>query len=306
MSAYRRGTVLGLTVAEIFILLAFLLLFALLLRQILEDEAKAKIYETSSSPSIWERPKEIETLAQANVELDKAEAAIKEIEEQLEDTAQELNDVADQLDESKVAQTEAERAQAEAKREQAETEQELDEAKQSLEKAEAEKEEVANEFETFKTKGENPPCWYTVVPDGNDGTREKPLYTFNVAIHENSIELARRDVPPGGAFDDSDELYSAEWDRLRIDDLPYGEPLSDSEFRNAVEPLAERANQSKVRTYPCIFWVMVWDKTPLDAKSRWKRVHDQIIEGSFGAYEARNIEWQNELTTVEHGKEKTR
>ena len=37
---------------------------------------------------------------------------------------------------------------------------------------------------------------------------------------------------------------------------------------------------------------MVWDKTPVHAKKRWKDAHDRIIEGSFSAYTVQDLEWK--------------
>ena len=90
MNGYRRGAIFGLTVAEIFILLAFLLLIALLGLKVEEEEnlsqantssieTALKIVEslgeerrsqanTSSMPRVWVLPEEIETLVNTAIE----------------------------------------------------------------------------------------------------------------------------------------------------------------------------------------------------------------------------------------------
>ncbi len=145
----------------------------------------------------------------------------------------------------------------------------------------------------MRRKGKNPPCWYQIVDAGEGKTREKPYYAFNVAIYEDSIELAPRETPPpGGADDDGGGPYADEWKRLQIKELPYGKRLSDKEFTEAVRDLVEKGRNRQVRTYECVFSVMVWDKTPDYAKKRWKDAHDRIIEGSFSAYTVQDLVWK--------------
>ena len=62
MNGYRRGAVLGLTVAETFLLLTFLLLLVIALVSLVESE-DAQIEQ--DSPVIWIRPETIETLVRA-------------------------------------------------------------------------------------------------------------------------------------------------------------------------------------------------------------------------------------------------
>ena len=97
--------------------------------------------------------------------------------------------------------------------------------------------------------------------------------------------------PPGRAVDDGGKPYVEEWESLRLDELPYGEPLSDDGFTNAISDMVAQGRNSRVRSYDCVFSVMVWDKTPDHAKKRWKDAHDRVIEGSFGAYTVKNDPW---------------
>ena len=169
---------------------------------------------------------------------------------------------------------------------------EQEEAEQARAAAERERDQAQHDLVLLRRKGKNPPCWYQIVGAGEGKTREKPYYAFNVAIYEDSIELAPRTAPPGGAFDDGGGMYAGEWKRLHIDGLPYGKKLSDAEFTEAVRDLVAQGRNRQVRTYECVFSVMVWDKTPDYAKKRWKDAHDRIIEGSFSAYTVRDLEWK--------------
>ncbi len=294
MNAYRRGTVLGLTVAETFILLTFLLLIALL--GLVQRDEPLPESDTANAPRVWVPPEQIETLKNTAKEARKAQ----EEAEQARATAEAERDQAHETaKEARKAQEEAEqaRATAEAERDQAhETAEEArkaqEEAEQARATAEAQRDQVRRNLTLLRRKGENPPCWYQIVSARDGKTREKPYYVFNVAIYEDSIELAPRRAPPGGAFDDSGGTYSDEWNRLHIEELPYGKKLSDNEFTKMVSDLVEQGRNRQVRTYECVFSVMVWDKTPDHAKKRWKDAHDRIIEGSFSAYTVRDLEWK--------------
>ena len=238
MSSYRQGTVLGLTVAETFILFTFLLLIAML--GLVQEDEPLPDPDTGNAPRVWVRPDEIEALVNS-------------------------------AEQARNAQEKAEQARAVAERE---------------------RDQARNDLALMRRKGQNPPCWYKIVSAGEGKTREKPYYVFNVAIYEDSIELAPRTVPPGGAFDDGGGLYADEGKRLHIEELPYGRALSDNEFNEAVSDLVAQGRKRQVRTYECVFSVMVWDKTPDHAKKRWKDAHDRFIEGSFSAYTVRDLEWK--------------
>ena len=294
MNAYRRGTVLGLTIAETFILLTFLLLIALL--GLVQRDEPLPEPGTANSPRVWVRPEEIETLVNA------AEAARKAEEkaEQARAAAERERDQAhEKAEQARKAEEKAQQARAAAERERDQAHEMAEEAGKAEEEteqaraaAERERDQARRNLALLRRKGENPPCWYHIVSAGEGKTREKPYYVFNVAIYEDSIELAPRTPPEGGASDDDGGPYADEWKRLRIEELPYGKELSDKEFTEAVSNLVAQARNQRVRTYECVFSVMVWDKTPVHAKKRWKDAHDRIIEGSFSAYTVQDLEWK--------------
>ena len=194
--------------------------------------------------------------------------------------------------ETQQARVAAERERNQALEKAEEARKAAEEAEQARATAEGERDQARRDLQLLHLKGKNPPCWYEVVDTFEGKTREKPHYAFNVAIFENSIELAPSATPPGGAFDDGGEPYADEWKRLRIDELPYGKKLSDDEFTEAVSDLVAQGRNGQVRTYECVFSVRVWDKTPDHAKKRWKDAHDRIVEGSFSAYTVRDLEWK--------------
>lgn len=294
MSGYRRGTVLGLTVAETFILLTFLLLIALL--GLVHRDEPLPEPATPTPPRVWVRPEEIEALVNAAEE---ARRAREEAEQARAAAERERDQAHDEAEEARSAREEAEQGRAAAERERDQAHEAVEEARRAQEEAEqgravAERghDQARRNLVLLRRKGKNPPCWYRIVSAGEGKTREKPYYAFNVAIYEDGIELAPRTAPPGGAFDDGGGPYADEWKRLGIEELPYGKALSDNDFTEAVSGLVAQGRNRQVRTYECVFSVMVWDKTPDHAKKRWKDAHDRIIEGSFSAYTVRDLEWK--------------
>ena len=68
--------------------------------------------------------------------------------------------------------------------------------------------------------------------------------------------------------------------------------MNEAEFTKATRNLVAQGRNGQVRTYECVFSVMVWDKTPDHAKKIWQDAHDRIIEGSFSAYTVQDLEWK--------------
>lgn len=343
MSGYRRGAVLGLTVAETFILLTFLLLIAML--GLSHGDEPPPEPDTATPPRVWVRPERIETLEnaaeeardaqrvaererdKARLEAEEARKAREEAEQARVAAERERVQVHRNAEEARKAQEEAEQARAAAERERDQAHEKAEEARRAQEEAEQaraaaererdqahekaeetrkvqedaeqartvverERDQTRRDLELLRRKGKNPPCWYQLVSAGEGKTREKSYYAFNVAIYEDGVELAPRTAPPGGASDDGGGTYADEWKRLHIDELPYGKKLNDAEFTEAVRNLVVQGRNRQVRTYECVFSVMVWDQTPDHAKEIWKDWHDRIIEGSFSAYTAQDLEWK--------------
>ena len=273
-TAYRRGTVLGLTVAEIFILLLFLLLLAFLtLAQDWEDErerndtALAEARETLQAIDQWqdvvsefETPSEVLTLRRQK---ERAERKAVLHERQ----AQTLRDALAKEDKA------------------------MEEAVRTAQEAEQRAADAAEELRVLGVKGHNPPCWYSIVPTGDGDIREKPHYTLNLAVFDEGIVIRRSTPPPGGADDDNGGRYADEAARLNLDALPYDTMLDDVDVLAHLQPIHQAGKDRRIRTYSCIFWVRVWDRTSANAKARWKHAHDNLIEGLFGAYTVRDDPW---------------
>ena len=307
-SKYRRGTILGLTVAEIFILLLFLLMLIFL---VLSQEQTQQLEQQQE-----ELEQQEEELAQLTVFRETWERSLAGIERPEEIVA--LKRWRDDVMEnsrssdterllSQLVQAEQERDASESEREELEKEnrrllaesarqlEEIEEQRENLENIQRENQQfhaLAEEQRILREKGQNPPCWYETIAAAGGGTREKALYLFDIAVFDEHMVVRQRPVPSGGAFDDSDRTYAEEATLLPLDEIRYGAPLGDSEVEDSLGPIFNAGKGARVRTYSCVFFVQVWDETSDFAKERWQQAHDRVLEGLFGTFTVRDEPWQ--------------
>ena len=206
---YRRGTVLGLTVAEIFVLLVFLMLLALLgvnrywsgivdpWGSIMEARTPEEVEQALEMTN--ELPLDIERLKRRIEELRKKRERLREqirtliAEEGM--TEKELGEARRRLEESK---KELEEARRKIETLTSENQKELGEARRRLEESKKELEEARRKIETLTSenqmvqptnselqkkiddleeqlrlvgKGTTPPCWYQIVEERNPITK---------------------------------------------------------------------------------------------------------------------------------------
>ena len=313
-NAYRRGTLLGLTIAEIFILLIFLILLALLgLASHWEEKEKGYIAAREAAHARERRrekvlsewrdviefhtPKEIKTLhsriAAIQQQIDQYEDWINR--EHFDGQA-ELGKLLKEKEwlrrENQALDDKNEAIRAEREKLQSDNERLSEERKSLHEQAETEKrnaDQARKELSVLRKKGENPPCWYKTVAAGPGKTRERAYYIFDIAVYDDAMVVRHRQPPPGRAEDDDGPLYADE--ALSLSRITYNTRLTDTELVEQMRPLHDLGKAGKVRSYPCIFSVMVWDKTSPHAKARWKRAHDNILEALFGTYNVKDDPW---------------
>ena len=301
--AYRRGTVLGLTIAEIFVLLVFLMLLALLgvnrywnqkldpWRGVMEKSTPAEVEEALQQPNDLRR--EIEQLKGQIKELKKEK---ERLQNRIRTLVAREGTVGEQLDEMKQLLAKCEKALDDAKRK-IET-LTIENRRQAEINRELRRENVAlgDKIRIFG-KGVTPPCWYQRVGETNPITkanwRERPYYLFDIVIREKHMEVQPVPIPEGRAEDDGGRPYAEEAKALNLEAIPYGEPLTDRKMLDVMWPLREGGKASRIRTYPCIFYVRVWDETPATAKGRWKQAHDRVLEEIFGTYQVRDFSWSD-------------
>ena len=317
-AAYRRGTVLGLTVAEVFIILLFLLMLVFLAvaqewqvmfavpptnaaaelekaKSMLDDVRKVRDQFKNRSPNPSEKVSE---RGEKSIPVPEDPVTLEEAQDSEPRTPEDLTDYRDDdlaEDIHDLLESAADALQQE-KRKVREAEKRADAAEAARDEARKAARQADRNLEVFQTKGHNPPCWYERVPSDRGRDREKPYYTFEVAVFDQSMVLRQVPAPPGGAVDDQDSRYSnyAEEARiLRLDRLPYNVPLRNQEVIAAILPIHDAGKNEEIRSYSCIFWARVWDLTSLDAKARWKDAHDRILEGLLGTYAVSDDPWRD-------------
>ena len=293
---YRRGTVLGLTIAEIFVLLVFLMLLALLGVNRHWNER----FEPWRDIMEGSTPEEVKRALESTDELRREIERLKQEKERLQDRIRTLvageGRVGEELDETKRQLAECEKALEDAKRE-IET---LTSENQRLQATNNElqgRNDALEDWIRIIGKGTTPPCWYQVVEETNPITkanwREKAYNLFDIVIRKEHMEVQPAPIPEGRAEDDDGKPYVEEAKDLDLEAIPYGVPLTDQEVKDYMRPLYEAGKSSRVRTYSCAFYVRVWDETPATAKDRWKRAHDDVLEQLFGTYEVRDFPWSD-------------
>lgn len=311
-SSYRRGTVFGLTVAEIFILLIFLILLALLgltnhwrgKEKEYENEriGREQLLDEWRDIIEFRRPDEIRTLIRAvpelegeNEDLRGENTTLSRDKEKLREERDALRMERDQLQEQlELPERDTDPKQNEVQALQEELDAlrtERDGLQDQLETTRRDADGARKELRILRQKGEDPPCWYETVDAEGGRTREKPHYLFDVAVYDEAIVVLRRPAPAGRAEDDDGPPYAEEARDLGLDQIPYDTRLGDVQVKEVMSSIHARAEAGEVRSYSCKFFVSVWDKTSPDAKARWKQAHLDVLQGLFGTYVVREDPW---------------
>ena len=294
-SMYRRGLTLGLTVAEIFILILFVLLLVLLALYALNVKTKNELDQTKNELSQTKNelriktnefkemqisfPKEIERL---KLNIDSLEQTVADVNKENTIIKELLNQTEDKFPKDIQILT-------------------LDLASANVENAEL-TEELENILQTnnqlrdelYARKGIDPPCWYQV--QHQQGKRkETPYYLLDIAVHDEHLRLKLRDAPPGRAIDEYEESaltsYAEEHAKLPLAPLSTSNNISLQEFVEMTEPIKNMGKNKEIRNYSCVFYVSVWDLTSATAKERWKKAED-AIKYSFYTYRVREDPWR--------------
>lgn len=273
--SYRRGLTLGLTMAEIFLLILFILLLIFLALNREYEEIKDTLVVTqetltatqaelkvvsAENKKLAELPKEIEHLKRVNSELSKNNNEIELASE--------------------------------------------------LQALRAESESLANQNENLQeqnsrlrhelgSKGVDPACWYEIVTDEDGTQREKTYYLFDVAVYENHMLIRiNENIPPPGRGDNKNgqpapTSYAEEYKKLPLADLRdvREKKVSLEEFTTIAAPIRNMGKDEQIRDYSCVFYAKIWDYTAETAKGRWKQARERI-ENFFYPLVIKNDPWK--------------
>ena len=287
IEAYRKGMTLGLTMAEILILLLFILLLTIYTSDIIKEvpkepgmnsqseltaadgkpvttrtEQPEKIQKSELTAADGkpittrtEQPKEIQKIIRENESLKKENAKIKE-----------ENTIASELIQN--------------------TKITLSEAQQKNSDYRSENTKLRNEL--YESKGIDPPCWYQLTTRDNK-RYERPHFLLDVAVYDYYLKIRPRETPIGRAEKDL-TTYAEEYQNLQLDWLNTEKRISMQELEEIAEPIWHMGKNKQIRTYPCVFYVKVWDKTSPTAKERWKEGEDSIKQW-FYTLRIKNDSW---------------
>ena len=290
---YRRGTVLGLTIAEIFILLVFLMLLALMgvnrywgskwsgWIDIIDGYTPQEVREALSKPDDLRQQIQslIEQIGKLEQQKEILQRRIRTLEGREGATGTQLDETNEKLRKVERALADCERALAEARRR-------IESIGKENRRLQSDLANLSNRVRMIG-KGTQPPCWYQRVEETNPITkaswREKPYYLFDIAVRDDHMEMRRLPVPEGRADDDTGPLYREEAEHLPLAAIPYGARLKDSQVEEFTSPIHGMGIASQIRTYSCVFFVRVWDETSAGAKDRWKQAQG-VLQNRFGTY----------------------
>jgi hypothetical protein len=289
--AYKRGIILGLTMAEIFLLLLFSLLLVLAARSI--DQTKQI---TESARTIAEQLKntvsrndmdsitkelvrleELDQLQARLVELLKIDenATAPELKGQLIEKISKLNDVAEIIEnagfplEPKELESDLDGVK------------ELVEADEALKNATSEIKKNAEELENFNQaiiqKDGQIANMKNIIDSHGKGTEKpacyadktgKPLYIYDAELTSEGIIVWHSETPSW-----------AKARQLPINDIPYGKNLGPHEFLREAKPIFQWSEDNG-----CIFFVRAYDLTGPTEKKLYKR-HTRFLGQRFYKYE---------------------
>ena len=295
LDPYRQGLTLGLTMAEIFILLLFLLLLVLLALYAVNFEQEKELQSAT------------EDIEKTQIELDAAVKKVNELEknqlpEDIVHIVRKLQNknkhLAGALDAANTKSEEQQKTIDELSAQLAnatEENQSLADALGATNTESGKRKNVISELrgQLAKAKGIDPPCWYKATTR-NGERHEAPYYLMDVAVYNEYLQIRMREAPPGYALDESEQKattsYREEYEKLPLPPSGTNKKVSLHEFATMTEPIKRMGKNKQIRDYACVFYAKVWDFTAATAKIRWKKAED-IIKNNFYILRINNDPW---------------
>jgi len=306
--SYRKGVVLGLSLAEVFIILVFLLLLALIGMGAYWEEAQMDILvqEGVMNELDEEKIKLVIRNSKLQKELDGQEEEIKKLndvlgsvqeqhnnpgseitnqdpqtllanaEKRLTVLEQNYNQIKDILEDTKKQHAEQLKKR---KEENAKRKQKLKELKEALKQGKAKLAATIKKDQT-SGKGQDSPCWFK--RETRNPEWEKPIYIFHIRIFDNHVFVKDIGVPAEykGAMEELKKVF----DRTKLD-----KKITFKIFLRAFKPLKEAGHSKKIRDRRCTFYVGLWNETT--NREAYQRAKEDIVESIFISYRFRDEPW---------------
>lgn len=276
--AYRRGVLLGLTMAEVFILLLFLLLLAFVSLIEKKDQKLSELQELEKTQNrivLIEKNKEIidhiVNLIETNPDITQELITITEgfpkvVQEIKASELQKQGETPQQVIERALEELKIDKA-LEEKGSNLTPEEQLREALEAQQRLESEIANLKGQKENLmkqisdKNGGKGasyPPCW--TVKDGSS-----PEYIFNTFLADEGIIVHDNQIPH----------RQSEQALLPISAITYDKPISRTSFAEQTRALLNYSNQ-----HDCRFYVRIYDRTGADKKDLYKDLRTSV-EGTF-------------------------
>lgn len=278
---YRRGLVLGLSLAELFLVLLFLLLLVSLgISSALEDKiqvANKKVQnltdslaalKTSSGNPIT--PVELEQL------IEKA-GEIKNLREEQKKLKDDLKIKDHEIDKLKEENNKYERIAQNLNKN-------IEQLKADVQTAEERAVATGRAMDAIKKKpGDVPPCWFVEVDsEDGQGLRARHLKIFNVLIKDKTLTVRKHPYPPPLKAN-----FGKKGSLPPVPDDYFMTELTPASFTSAFQAVRDAGENRLIQDYSCRFMVDVYDGTSSDNKEGFKK-QLRVVEDLFYKFEEKS------------------
>ncbi len=305
---YRRGVILGLTLAELFTVLVFLLLLVLGAYVLIQDEKVKKQQKLTkdqrdvlvgvlgvedSNPIEPGLPGDLGRTGAGGdnrrpgdefvVDTGNAGAAQGSVEPPVAGSKDSVSD-ANRIKDQQIAIDSLTQIVADQQ-------DQIDSLSDSAKGAIADSPETvrppSDSIRTDDPKGQDSPCWFRPAKRANGEPYERPTYIFHIRIADQGIFVQDTPAPTSA--------YREQKRRLPFERRALNRWLGDEEFVTAFQPLKLAGENRGVRDdRRCTFYVAVWDATSETSKRRYKRAHNEVVQAVFNTYEYRQDPWPHQ------------
>lgn len=314
---YRRGLVLGLSLAEVFLILLFLLLLASIgLASSIQEELESENQELRDSLEAFREVHGGTITIEEFTRLQKDAAAKQKLMREKDDLSDrlkkakkklaEVEDVIEALKENEIKLEdlkdiiEGNESLAKALSEKASIQEKFDQLNEKITKvekklideqikseiaksqlADAEKDvtDIAKILDSIKDKGRSPPCWFRLVPNKDAGPNAK---------RQKDVKIFDVKITDDGFYvikhDNQQTPKPIDFgDELGLPAYPdklFNKRLSTNKFKLGFNPFFLAGDTNKIQPYKCAFTVDVYDYTSKTNKIGYKQ-SVKVVRGMF-------------------------
>lgn len=134
--------------------------------------------------------------------------------------------------------------------------------------------------DTGVEKGELPPCWYVTIDRKDDPERE--IKIFDILISDLTIIVNKRESAEEIKRSKAVTNFGNEFNTPQVSTEKLGKPVSYESFTSTFKTFYNAGEERKIQPYRCRFFVGLWDNT--SNKSLYKK-RKALVENLFYKYE---------------------